>query len=204
MDPQHVPTPAQEVARYQEHNNDPRDERYRTFLNRLAIPFLAQLHAVYSRDSPNQPDGEALKILDFGSGPVPVLGEMLRESGHDVALYDPFFAPEQQVLQTNTYHGIVCCETAEHFHRPGSVFQQLFTYLRQAGTLGVMTTFLTEKTQFDRWYYRDDHTHVFFYRRTTMEWIANHWGYSLTVPRENVALFTHPAGVIHGETSRPG
>ncbi len=200
MGPEGLPSPEQELSRYREHNNDREDERYRHFLNRLLVPFHARVSATFPPPSPQVP----LKILDFGSGPVPVLGEMLRDSGYDVSFYDPFFAPQQDVLQSRRYHGIVCCETAEHFHNPRLMFQKLFALLHPGGTLGVMTTFLTEEIDFDRWYYRNDHTHVFFYRRATIAWIAAHWGSSVTIPRENVALFTTTADADPGGTSQPG
>ena len=53
--------------------------------------------------------------LDYGCGPGPALAHMLREAGHDVALFDPFFAPDPAPFN-RTYDFVTCTEVAEHFH----------------------------------------------------------------------------------------
>jgi hypothetical protein len=86
LDDSQLPDPDTERAQYLLHENDPADERYRAFLNRLAQPLLRRL-------------GPAREGLDYGCGPGPALGRMLIEAGHAVRFYDPFFRPDASALR---------------------------------------------------------------------------------------------------------
>jgi len=99
--PAQRPAPADERAEYLLHANDPQDAGYRRFLFRLAEPLLARL-------------APACEGLDYGCGPGPALAAMLREAGHDVALYDPFFAPDAR--------GARAPLRLHHLHRGGRAF----------------------------------------------------------------------------------
>ncbi|MEI4262179.1 methyltransferase domain-containing protein [Roseovarius sp. D0-M9] len=85
LDPEQRLSGEAEYAYYLQHENDPGDARYRRFLSKLADPLNARL-APSSRG------------LDYGCGPGPALAAMLRDAGHDVALFDPFFAPDPAPL----------------------------------------------------------------------------------------------------------
>ncbi len=178
--PDYHPDADTERARYETHNNTPSDNRYRAFLNQLAEPLVCRL--------PSTADG-----LDYGSGPGPTLSVMLEEQGYEVAIYDPFFAPDTDVLE-RTYDFITCSETIEHFHFPRREFERLSDLLRPGGLLAVMTTWADEK-DFETWSYARDVTHVSFYRKETMHWIADHFGWTLDIPQQNVALFRKSEGV---------
>lgn len=176
LEPGQHPTPEQERCRYDQHNNDPADDRYVTFLRRLADPVLERI-----------PAGSA--GLDFGSGPAPVLADLLRAEGHDVHCYDPFYAPDREPLQgEHRYHFITCCEVAEHLHHPAAELDRLWKLLRPGALLAVMTEFQTDDERFAGWYYRQDRTHVVFYRERTFSVIARDLGGRLEIPRRNVAL----------------
>jgi SAM-dependent methyltransferase len=148
-----------ELAHYRLHRNDPDDPAYRGFLDRLAAPLLERLEAPSSG-------------LDFGCGPGPALAAMLREAGHDVELYDVFFAPDPAVL-LRRYDFVTCTETIEHFHDPAAEFRRLDTLLRPGGWLGLMTGMLSDGIDFRAWHYRRDPTHVVFYRRATLRYLAS-------------------------------
>lgn len=113
---------------------------------------------------------------------------MLAEQGFRVAIYDPYFAPDDAAL-CRSYDFITCTEVVEHLHSPGDEFDRLNRLLRPGGWLGVMTEVLREGRAFERWHYVRDPTHVCFYRPKTMQWIARHYGWVLHVPHPNVALF---------------
>jgi hypothetical protein len=174
------PTDAAAAAHYATHHNDPSDPGYRAFLDRLAAPLAERL-----------PPGA--RGLDFGSGPGPTLSLLLRERGFHVALYDPLFAPDREVLD-HTYDFITCSETAEHFFEPAIEFEVVFALLRPGGWLGLMTEVLTPGRIFESWRYARDPTHVCFYRPATMEWIANRFAWEMESPRENVYLFRKREG----------
>lgn len=164
-----------ERARYETHENDPADSRYRGFLDRLAAPLVERL----------SPGAEG---LDFGSGPGPTLSVMLEERGFPMRIYDPFFAPDSSALD-RTYDFITCTETIEHLYRPGAEFERLASLLRPGGFFAVMTQVLEPDTDFAEWWYRRDPTHVAFYPRETLQWIADHFGWSWDRPHPNVAIY---------------
>lgn len=88
LDQSMQPNGQDEFAHYQTHENDPSDMGYRTFLSRLSDPLLERL-------------GPELCGIDYGCGPGPALAQMMREAGHQMAIYDPFFEPDRSVLQKN-------------------------------------------------------------------------------------------------------
>ncbi|MDF1614226.1 class I SAM-dependent methyltransferase [Desulfurivibrio dismutans] len=178
LDPAQLPAAVEEHWHYRQHHNDPADPRYRRFLNKLAAPLLPRL-APGSRG------------LDYGCGPGPALAAMLREAGHRVALYDPFFYPDPAVLQ-QIYDFITCTEVIEHFHDPAGEFSRLDAMLRPGGWLALMTCFQTDDERFAAWHYRQDPTHVVFYRAETLRFIARQWGWACEVPVKDVALLHKP------------
>jgi SAM-dependent methyltransferase len=175
MDPVDRPSPEVERARYDTHENDPYDPRYRDFLRRVLDPLLPLL-------TPGS------RGLDFGAGPGAALQAMLEESGHPTRIYDPFYAPDPIVLE-DRYDFVTCTETAEHFHDPELEFRRLDGLLRPGGWLAIMTEILDDQTDFASWYYARDPTHVVFYRRTTLEWAADRHGWTVHFPHRNVGLF---------------
>lgn len=174
LDPAQHPAPEAEHAHYLTHENDPADPRYRAFLSKLATPLLARL-------------APASSGLDYGCGPGPALAAILREAGHDVTLYDPFFFPDENAL-TRTYDFIACTETIEHFHRPADAFDRIDALLRPGGWFGVMTSFQTDDARFADWHYRKDPTHVVFYREETLRAVAHARGWACEFPAPDVAL----------------
>lgn len=178
MNPSHYPDPVAERAQYDWHENDVGDPGYRCFLDRLAAPLRARL-APGSRG------------LDYGCGPGPALAAMLREAGHDMAVYDPFYAPDPAPLG-RPYDFVTCTEVAEHFHAPAIEFDRLGVLLRPGGLLAVMTCFQTEDARFAGWHYRKDPTHVVFYRAQTFEVIAAERGWSCEIVAKDVAFLRVP------------
>jgi hypothetical protein len=116
---------------------------------------------------------------------------MLEELGFRMDIYDPFFAPQIDVLE-RTYDFITCTETVEHFYQPGAEFQKFDELLRRTGWLGVMTEILENDADFATWWYHREPTHVCFYKRETMVWIATQYTWEVEHPRKNVTLFYKP------------
>jgi len=172
---QHWLSSDEEFKYYQTHRNISSDPGYQKFVSQLANPILNKLTS-NSRG------------LDFGSGPDPALSVILRQNGHQMTLYDPFFFPCKQSLK-QTYDFIVCSEAAEHFHEPAIEFQKFDRLLVDNGWIGIMTNFQTEDTQFKNWHYRRDPTHVIFYRQETFKVIGKRWNWEPYFPSKNVVLF---------------
>lgn len=178
LDPHQRPSRDEEYAHYLHHENHPDGPGYRRFLSKLARPLLALL----SSES---------RGLDYGCGPGPALAAMLREAGHDVALFDPFFHPDREPL-TKVYDFVTCTETAEHFHRPSAEFSRLMALVRPGGWLAIMTCFQTDDARFQNWHYRKDPTHVVFYREETLRYLASACGWTCEIPVKDVAIMRRP------------
>lgn len=164
-----------EKAIYDLHQNDLLDKGYYTFLSRLSTPLLAYLkpHSIG---------------LDYGCGPAPLLAKLLEESGHRMAVYDPFYAPDVSVLEQR-YDFISCTEVAEHFREPHQEFQRLFGLLNPGGILAIMTKRVLDPTAFSSWHYKNDLTHICFFSEATFHWLAHQYGATVNFPSEDVAIF---------------
>lgn len=178
LEPTHRPSREDEHTHYLHHDNDPDDPRYRRFLSKLADPLIERLLP-------------GSRGLDYGCGPGPALAAILQEAGHDMALYDPFFAPDPAPLH-GTFDFVTCTEAAEHFHAPAQEFDRLRQLVRPGGWLAIMTCFQTEDSRFEAWHYRKDPTHVVFYREETFRYLATCWGWTCEIPAKDVALMRRP------------
>jgi SAM-dependent methyltransferase len=166
---------AHEAAHYGTHDNSPHDPHYRAFLDRLLLPLVQRLSA-------------GAHGLDFGSGPGPTLSVMFEERGFPMQIYDPFFAPDASVLRRR-FDFVSCSETVEHFFDPAAEFARFDRLVEPGGWLGIMTRMTPALSEFRHWHYVRDPTHVCFYGRETMQWIAAWHQWELEMPCANVALF---------------
>ncbi|WP_316348994.1 class I SAM-dependent methyltransferase [Desulfuromonas acetoxidans] len=158
---QQLPTAAQEKAEYDLHENAPDDPGYRRFLSRLFQPLRQRV-----------PQGA--QGLDFGCGPGPTLSVMAAECGLKMRLYDPFYAPDEEVL-TQRYDFITATEVVEHLHYPGEELDRLWQMLDHGGILAIMTKLVIDQQAFAHWHYKNDRTHVCFYSQQTFRWLAQKW-----------------------------
>ena len=179
----HVPpsqllSPEAERAEYDKHQNSPDDTGYRKFLSRLFTPLNIRL----------EPTSHG---LDFGSGPGPTLSLMFEEAGHQMNLFDPFYAPTKQVL-TSQYDFITASEVVEHLHNPATELAHLWSILRPGGWLGIMTKLALDQNAFSNWHYKNDPTHVCFFSNKTMNWLEKQWHAELLKVGKDVLLFQKP------------
>lgn len=165
---------AAERAEYDKHENDVEDPGYRKFLSRLAVPLTEYLFPASSG-------------LDFGCGPGPALAQMLREAGHRMAVYDPFYAPDKAVLETR-YDFITATEVVEHLHKPGDELSRLWGMLTPGGVLAVMTKLVLDRAAFSSWHYKNDPTHVCFFSRESWQWWAQKQGAGVSFRGADVIL----------------
>ena len=164
----------QEKQIYDLHENQLDDPGYQRFLMRIAEPLLARL--------PANSQG-----LDFGCGPAPLLAQLLTAAGHQVALYDIFYQPDQQVLQQQ-YDFICCSEAIEHFNQPAQQWQLWLSLLKPQGMLAIMTKRVRDADAFSRWHYKNDLTHVSFFSEATFAYLAKRDGFSLEVVADDVVI----------------
>lgn len=148
--------PEEEKKRYLNHKNSLTNENYISYLASLTNPLFKFI----------QPGA---KGLDFGSGPVMALSEILSQKGIECKSYDPFFFPH---LAEGTFDFIFIIETVEHFHEPIKEFKKIINLLSENGLLLIITSFWNFNTDFKTWHYSRDITHVSFYNEHTFEWLA--------------------------------
>jgi SAM-dependent methyltransferase len=149
---------AAEKAEYDQHRNSIDDPGYRRFLGRLATPLIERVNP-------------GSRGLDFGCGPGPALAHMLQEAGLQTALYDLYYYPDTAVL-SGCYDFICATEVIEHLAQPQRELGRLWQLLANGGTLAIMTKLVISPERFANWHYIRDPTHIAFYSRATMRWIA--------------------------------
>lgn len=180
VDPRRRPTPLEETLRYLDHADDPLDAGHRRFLEDGLAPLLARL-------------APGACGLDYGSGRAGTLARLLGERGYPTRPYDPCFTPNDDLLRA-TYDFVTCTEVIEHFHEPRRELATVARLLRRdtEALLAVTTSLVTDDTDVARWWYARDVTHVAFYRRETLTWIAEHFGWHLAEFSSGGALFVSP------------
>lgn len=174
MDKSTLLEPSVESLRYEHHKNDIRTAGYEKFLRELINPVLERVT-------------KKSQGLDYGSGPYPMLSEIMTEDGYKIEIYDPFFANDKSKLDTQ-YDYITCCEVAEHFYNPNEEFQKLNHLLNEKGILGVRTGILTTEIDFKGWFYKEDDTHVVFYTPKSIDWICKQFQFESVYQAENVFI----------------
>lgn len=158
-----LPSISEEQERYDTHNNDVENEGYQKFVSPIT-------NAVLKNHSSDESG------LDFGAGSGPVIAKLLSDKGYKLSLYDPIYHNNPELLEQE-YDYIFACEVIEHLHNPYEEFRRLKTILKPNGKLYCMTHLYDESITFDRWYYKNDFTHVFIYTANTIDWVAKNCGF---------------------------
>ncbi len=153
--------PDEEKSRYLLHDNSHANEGYvdmlTAFLDKAVLAFADR--------------GTA---LDFGSGPGPVLADLMTERGFAVKTYDPFFSFCPQVLREK-FDVVTATEVMEHVTAAHSAWTNLVACLNPGGILAVMTHLHPGLASFDGWWYHRDPTHIRFYSHKTLSFISRRY-----------------------------
>ena len=175
--------------RYLKHNNTLENSGYVDFLRSFIEPVLGFIKQQRCDDT----ERANMRILDYGSGPEPVLVELLEAYRKEGVLYsdygirdfeirgwDPFFAAETQFFEGGA-DLVTCLEVAEHFESPDEDFAKLSSCVKGGGYLAVGTMLLPQggEEAFKSWWYRSDATHVSFYTENALRTVAAKHGLSL-------------------------
>jgi len=119
------------------------------------------------------------KCLDFGSGPTPVLSELLMRRGAQVTCYDKFYHPDTSFEQ-HRYDFITSTEVFEHLSDPLSILSLFHRILTPNGIVALMTLFhQNSASHFEGWWYKRDHTHITFYTPKTIAMMAEKCGFDI-------------------------
>ncbi|SCZ76443.1 class I SAM-dependent methyltransferase [Acidaminobacter hydrogenoformans] len=158
---EHVVSAEEERREYDLHVNSIDDPRYVAYFKRFVEAAVVG-HVTIGKNG-----------LDFGSGPEPVLAEILeRDYGYRMDIYDLFYAPEK-VFAGRRYDLITCTEVAEHLRDPLAFFRLARELLQEDGLLAVMTQFHPEGDEAAlKAHYLRDQTHISFFSFKTMETVA--------------------------------
>jgi len=173
-DPASHLSPEKEKDRYLKHNNNVNDPGYQQFVSPLTETILNKFTSSHSG-------------LDFGAGPDSAASKLLTDQNFNIVKYDPFFHNYPELLKT-TYDYIVCCEVMEHFNDPHKEFLLLKNLLKPNGVLYCMTSIYIDKIDFKTWYYKNDKTHLFFYREKTLNWIKESYGFAELIIENNLII----------------
>jgi SAM-dependent methyltransferase len=151
---------AQEKERYLHHVSNINDIGYYKFVS----PIIKEVQKYFAKGK---------KGLDFGCGHTPVLSELLKKEQYEMEIFDAVFFNDAEVLNKK-YDFIVSCEVIEHFYDPFNEFNQMQEMLVPDGKLICKTHLYDDQIEFDKWYYKNDPSHVFIYQIETMQWIKDH------------------------------
>ena len=157
--------PEEELEIYETHNNSINDKKYvrylKDFVEACALPFT----------------GEIKEGLDFGSGPEPVLSQVMeRDYGISMDIYDKFYSTDK-VYRDRTYDLVTSTEVVEHLDDPLKYFSLFKSLLKDDGVLAIMTLFHPEdRERFLEWFYIRDQSHISFYTPRTMEVLSEKVG----------------------------
>ena len=170
---------AQEKSQYENHNNSFESKGY----VKMFEDFLD-----YFWDNLNQSSTIA---LDFGSGPGPVLAEILKNRGLHVDTYDKFYQPVC-VYENKKYDLITSTEVFEHLENPIETLLLLKEHLKESGIIAIMTLFHNNNSRdFLNWWYKRDPTHITFYTPKTFEIMALMCGLNiLKCDDKRIIIFT--------------
>ncbi len=153
-----------EKAQYDNHNNSFESPGY----VKMFEDFLDYFWNDLNKNSTN--------ALDFGSGPGPVLAQILRNKGLHVDIYDKFYQPIQ-VYENKKYDLITSTEVFEHLESPLEFLSLFKKHLKKGGIIAIMTLFHDNNEEnFLKWWYRRDPTHILFYTPKTFEVLASMCG----------------------------
>lgn len=170
------PTISEEKKRYEQHNNDIENKGYQNFVQPIVNEII--------NNQKTQQTG-----LDYGAGKGPVISSILHQKGFNIKLYDPFFHSHPEVLNKK-YDYIICCEVVEHFYAPYAEFEKFRKLLKPGGKVYIMTDVYNNSIDFKKWYYKNDITHVFIYRKETLQWIKENLKFSNLEIEDRLIVFS--------------
>ena len=154
-------------------------KQYNNHNNTMDSPGYVEMFERFMATTFNDYIDEIQNVLEFGSGPGPVLSELLKQRGLKVDIYDKYFSPEK-VYEGKKYDLITSTEVIEHVDDPKGLFKFFSDHIKSDGYLALMTQFHTNNAQeFKKWWYKNDPTHICFFRPHTFEVLAEQSGFKV-------------------------
>jgi hypothetical protein len=178
LDDKYIVNMVEEKSKYDQHNNSLENEGYvqmfEDFINLSIISYKENIQTV----------------LEFGSGPEPVLSKLLERRGFEVDIYDLYYAPKK-IYVDKKYDLITSTEVFEHLAKPLEVLELLVKHLNDKGYIALMTKFPPkDDKEFLAWWYRRDPTHISFFTSKSFEVMAEKVGLKvLSIINDNIVVF---------------
>lgn len=161
---------------YDKHVNISTDIRYQNFLSPITNSVL--------KDFSSNSNG-----LDFGCGKDSAIIKVLRDNYYQIDGYDLFYKDDKNLLEKK-YNYITSSEVIEHFQNPKKEFDLFLSMLKKDGALYLMTEIYDESIDFEKWYYKNDPTHIFLYQKETFEWIKKNYSFKkLVIEKRLIKLY---------------
>ncbi len=107
--------------------------------------------------------------LDFGSGPYPMLYNLLSIK-YKMNKFDKYY-DNNIGYKKYKYDFITMTEVIEHLSDPILILKELVSLLKNDGLLFIMTEFSDDK-EFVNWWYHRDATHISFFSFKTFKYIS--------------------------------
>lgn len=133
------------------------------------------------------------RFVDYGGGHG-VFVRLMRDFGFDFLWQDRYatnlFARGFEYLGQTPIEAVTAFEVLEHLVDPGAQLAELFA---MSGNLMCSTVLMNDEgiPPADWWYYAFDHgTHICFYRRRTLDWLAQRHGLHCVSNGRDLHLFT--------------
>lgn len=168
-----------ERKRYELHQN--KNDDYKLFLKPFANLIFDRLSGRSTNENRSLND---LQVLDFGSGPCPVLSELLNEKDLHTDSYDLYFQPQ---TLNKKYDLIIMHEVFEHLREPIEVWRQILNHLNLNGEILIRTK--TRPIDFNNWWYARDATHIIFPSVTTWNWLAVNFQMQIEFIESDIVVF---------------
>jgi|GEM_PF-329925 hypothetical protein len=178
-------TPREEKTRYAKHTNSPDDEKYVSYLSKIAVDVL-------SLPVPSP------RIVDFGSGPAHVLSDILSKGGATCVPHDPLYGLDAS-MSPGTFDIAVLCESIEHLRNLPKEIALISNLVKPEGFVYVHTQLYDGVVDIRSWWYLLDVTHVNFFCVRTMEKAGEMMGKRIiSTNRMNMVIFGGTRGLACG------
>ncbi len=165
----------EEQVRYELHDNSIRSEGYLNFLYRLIN--------IVKREIQNTNENG----LDFGSGPYPMMLELLVEEGFKNSVgYDPFFNKNEKVWDQK-FKFITVCEVIEHVVSLHPTIEKLLSVLEDDGVM-IFSTGI-KPSDVKSWHYIVDPTHISLFGEKTFDWMSENFGLNYKIEGKDLITF---------------
>jgi SAM-dependent methyltransferase len=179
--PQYHLTESEELSRYAQHDNTMSNQGYVNYLSEIVDVVLDAVSGTpQGRISMSDPREQPIKLLDFGCGSEAILCRLLlrRGMGIDCYPYDPLYEEHRRLsASVDKYDVIVVSEVVEHLRDIAGELRLMGKLLRDGGAIILRTQLYedsgVDKSEFQKWWYAQDPTHINFFNRESLSKLAS-------------------------------